>query len=89
MPDEPASQTATVTLRAVVDRIEDGDVAVLMIDAGDNQTQLDLPCHLLPASDNIITESNVKITPFEFIFRANTSIAIDVKAMSAPATNKS
>lgn len=45
----PTGETA-VTLRAVVDRIEDGDIAVLMIDSDDDtQTQLDIPRALLPS----------------------------------------
>ncbi len=43
------SRTSSVTLRAVVDRIEDGDIAVVMIESENKQTQIDVPRHLLPA----------------------------------------
>ena len=36
----------TKQLRAEIDRIEDGDVAVLMV--GDGKTQVDVPASLLP-----------------------------------------
>ncbi|MCP9495216.1 MAG: DUF3006 domain-containing protein [Pyrinomonadaceae bacterium MAG19_C2-C3] len=47
--ESPESGKTSVTLRAVVDRIEDGDIAVLMIDADNTQTQLDIPRALLPS----------------------------------------
>ena len=45
----PESKTGdtSITLRAVVDRIEDGDLAVLMV-GEDEQTQLDVPRAMLP-----------------------------------------
>ncbi len=47
--ESQASSTGdtSITLRATVDRIEDGDIAVLMI-GEDEQMQLDVPRALLP-----------------------------------------
>jgi len=43
--DEQAKR-ATKQIRAEIDRIEDGDVAVLMV--GDGKTQVNMPVSLLP-----------------------------------------
>ena len=44
--DEQPKRAATKQLRAEIDRIEDGGVAVLII--GDRKTQVDVPASLLP-----------------------------------------
>jgi hypothetical protein len=50
--DEQPKRAASRQLRAEIDRIEDGGMAVLMV-GGDGKTQLDVPVSLLPegASD--------------------------------------
>ncbi len=60
---EPSSSGETsVTLRAVVDRIEDGNVAVLMIDNDDDtQMQLDIPRVLLPSKSDEGTHLRITI----------------------------
>jgi hypothetical protein len=46
--DKPHDAPASVRIHAVIDRIEDGDVAVLL--AGDDEkTKIDFPVSLLPA----------------------------------------
>jgi hypothetical protein len=47
MPDEQAKRDGSQTLRAVIDRIEDNDVAVLLV--GDDEVSVDVPTALLPA----------------------------------------
>ena len=44
--NEQAKRAGVKQLRAEIDRIEDGDVAVLMV--GDGQTEVDVPVSLLP-----------------------------------------
>ena len=44
--DEQPKRAGVKQLRAEIDRIEDGDVAVLMV--GDGKTQVDVPVSLLP-----------------------------------------
>ena len=44
--DEQPKRAGAKQIRAEIDRIEDGDVAVLMV--GDGKTQVDVPVSLLP-----------------------------------------
>ncbi|HEX8476560.1 MAG TPA: DUF3006 domain-containing protein [Pyrinomonadaceae bacterium] len=46
MPDDQAKRDASQTLRAVIDRIEDNDMAVLLV--GDDEVSVDMPTALLP-----------------------------------------
>ncbi|MCA1849705.1 MAG: DUF3006 domain-containing protein [Acidobacteria bacterium] len=47
MPDDSPKRAPSVEIHAVVDRIEDGDLAVLL--AGDDEkTKIDFPASLLP-----------------------------------------
>lgn len=51
MPDEQAKRADAHTIRAVIDRIEDNKMAVLLV--GEEEVAIDLPADLLPkgASD--------------------------------------
>lgn len=45
--EEPKKRDSSKPIRAVIDRIEDGGMAVLLLD-DDEKTKLDLPAALLP-----------------------------------------
>ncbi|HZG50666.1 MAG TPA: DUF3006 family protein [Pyrinomonadaceae bacterium] len=49
--ENPPANDGSVEVRAVVDRIEDGDIAVLSLD-DEAQSQLDVPLRRLPAAAN-------------------------------------
>ncbi|HEX8633806.1 MAG TPA: DUF3006 family protein [Pyrinomonadaceae bacterium] len=49
--ENPPANDDSVEVRAVVDRIEDGDIAVLSLD-DEAKSQLDVPCQQLPAGAN-------------------------------------
>ncbi|HYO91942.1 MAG TPA: DUF3006 domain-containing protein [Pyrinomonadaceae bacterium] len=58
--DDKKRRAKAQSIQAVIDRIEDGDVAVLMVD-DDEKTQIDFPLRLLPegASDGDYLRINI------------------------------
>lgn len=61
MPDKQAERADSHTIRAVIDRIEDNKMAVLMI-GEDGKVSIDLPVALLPAGASDGDHLRINIT---------------------------